>query len=156
MVYDTNGDSNHDETYELYGQREDRLQLNQTNDRMVFFKKNKLLILVTIFGIFLLGALTGFTFAITVSEEPKLKKKVKLLEGELNERNDRIQILSGANRDNVERISELEKHVKLFKCPVTTKQVTATTTTSTTRTINGEVETTTFDWLISDYYSDWG
>ena len=67
MVYDTYGDSNQDETYELYEQREDRNEQNRTNDRMAFFKRNKLLILVTLFGMFLLGVLTGFPVGFFIS-----------------------------------------------------------------------------------------
>ena len=63
MVYDTYGDSNQDETYDLYEQREDRVEQNQKNDRIAFFKKNKFLISVSLFGMFLLGALTGFPTA---------------------------------------------------------------------------------------------
>ena len=63
MVYDTYGDSNQDETYDLYEQREDRVEQNQKNDRIAFFKKNKFLISVSLFGMFLLGALTGFPIA---------------------------------------------------------------------------------------------
>ena len=78
VVYDTCDDSNQDETYELYEprvkgvqdgaydlyeQREDRIERNHTNDRMVLFKNNKLVILSSLFGMFLLGALTGFSIS---------------------------------------------------------------------------------------------